>query len=258
MSRTSAESRHVDDPNPRTEAPSSHASGPAVHHLGITQCRALLARNRTGRIAFALDNRVDIEPIHFVYHDGWIFGRTSPGTKAAALRHTLQVLLDAAANHPRILKDPGPVSRLMSFEDYGMRVEVRFWIRDPMNGVNNVRLMTAANFQRFTEQLDFKYVGGVAKKSPLRIAVPENGHWHLVVDMEGHHGLAESSVKLVAAPRSASASEPGPSIQMRSSAAPSCRWWWTSGRRGAGRAASSARSWRRWPRRPPGAGRSAP
>jgi small-conductance mechanosensitive channel len=51
----------------------------------------------------------------------------------------LQVLMDAAANHPRILKEPGPVSRLMSFENYGMRVEVRFWIRDPMNGVNNVR-----------------------------------------------------------------------------------------------------------------------
>ncbi|HEU5136030.1 MAG TPA: mechanosensitive ion channel domain-containing protein [Steroidobacteraceae bacterium] len=51
----------------------------------------------------------------------------------------LQVLLDAAAHHPRILKEPGPVSRLMSFENYGMRVEVRFWIRDPMNGVNNVR-----------------------------------------------------------------------------------------------------------------------
>jgi small-conductance mechanosensitive channel len=51
----------------------------------------------------------------------------------------LQVLIDAAAHHPRILKEPGPVSRLMSFENYGMRVEVRFWIRDPMNGVNNVR-----------------------------------------------------------------------------------------------------------------------
>ena len=44
-----------------------------------------------------------------------------------------------AADHPRILRDPGPVSRLMSFEDYGMRLEARFWIRDPMNGVNNVR-----------------------------------------------------------------------------------------------------------------------
>lgn len=31
------------------------------------------------------------------------------------------------------------VTRLMAFEDYGMRLEVRFWIADPMNGVNNVR-----------------------------------------------------------------------------------------------------------------------
>ena len=51
----------------------------------------------------------------------------------------LQALLDATADHPRILREPGPVTRLMSFEDYGMRLEVRFWIADPMNGVNNVR-----------------------------------------------------------------------------------------------------------------------
>ena len=43
------------------------------------------------------------------------------------------------ANHPRILHDPPAVTRLMAFEDYGMRIEVRFWIADPMNGVNNVR-----------------------------------------------------------------------------------------------------------------------
>jgi small-conductance mechanosensitive channel len=51
----------------------------------------------------------------------------------------LEALLDATADHPRILRDPGPVTRLMSFEDYGMRLEVRFWIADPMNGVNNMR-----------------------------------------------------------------------------------------------------------------------
>ena len=33
----------------------------------------------------------------------------------------LKALLEAAANHPRILREPRPVSRLMSFEDYGMR-----------------------------------------------------------------------------------------------------------------------------------------
>jgi small-conductance mechanosensitive channel len=51
----------------------------------------------------------------------------------------LQLLLEAAADHPRILRDPSPVSRLISFEDNGMRLEIRFWIADPVNGVNNVR-----------------------------------------------------------------------------------------------------------------------
>ncbi|TWF56502.1 DUF1883 domain-containing protein [Neorhizobium alkalisoli] len=69
-----------------------------------------------------------------------------------------------------------------------------------LSAVNNIRLMTAANFQRFTEKLDFKYVGGVAKKSPIRLTVPDHGHWHLIVDMEGHNGLAESSVKLINSP----------------------------------------------------------
>jgi len=69
-----------------------------------------------------------------------------------------------------------------------------------LSAVNNVRLMTAPNFQRFTEVLDFKYIGGVARKSPVKLAIPESGHWHVVVDMEGHHGLADSSVKLITAP----------------------------------------------------------
>jgi small-conductance mechanosensitive channel len=51
----------------------------------------------------------------------------------------LKALFEAVKDHPRILKEPPPVTRLMSFEDYGMRCEVRFWIADPMNGVNNVR-----------------------------------------------------------------------------------------------------------------------
>jgi small-conductance mechanosensitive channel len=51
----------------------------------------------------------------------------------------LKLLFEAVAHHSRILRDPPPVTRLMAFEDYGMRLEVRFWIADPMNGVNNVR-----------------------------------------------------------------------------------------------------------------------
>jgi len=51
----------------------------------------------------------------------------------------LRLLLETTEDHPRILRDPPPVSRLMSFENNGMLLEIRFWIADPVNGVNNVR-----------------------------------------------------------------------------------------------------------------------
>jgi len=51
----------------------------------------------------------------------------------------MAVLVKAAEGHARILKDPVPVARMMSFHDYGMDLELRFWIADPQEGVNNVR-----------------------------------------------------------------------------------------------------------------------
>ncbi len=51
----------------------------------------------------------------------------------------LAVLLKAAEDQPRILRDPGPVARMMGFNDYGFDLELRFWISDPQEGVNNVR-----------------------------------------------------------------------------------------------------------------------
>jgi small-conductance mechanosensitive channel len=51
----------------------------------------------------------------------------------------LGVLLEAASCNPRVLQEPVPVSRLMHFSDHGIDLELRFWIADPENGVNNVR-----------------------------------------------------------------------------------------------------------------------
>ena len=51
----------------------------------------------------------------------------------------LQVLLDAVEGNRRVLSDPAPVTRLIQFGDCGMDLELRFWIADPQNGVNNVR-----------------------------------------------------------------------------------------------------------------------
>lgn len=51
----------------------------------------------------------------------------------------LRVLLEAVKGNPRVLPEPPPVSRLMQFGESGIELELRFWITDPQEGVNNVR-----------------------------------------------------------------------------------------------------------------------
>lgn len=51
----------------------------------------------------------------------------------------MRLLLEAASGHARIIHDPAPVARLMNFGDSGIELELRFWIPDPHEGVNNVR-----------------------------------------------------------------------------------------------------------------------
>jgi nitroimidazol reductase NimA-like FMN-containing flavoprotein (pyridoxamine 5'-phosphate oxidase superfamily)/osmotically-inducible protein OsmY len=45
------------------------------------ECEGILARNNVGRVAFALQDRVSVLPVHYVSDDGWIYGRTSAGGK---------------------------------------------------------------------------------------------------------------------------------------------------------------------------------
>ena len=57
------------------------APGPRFRALAREECQSLLARNRVGRIAFARGNRIDIVPLHYVFANGVICGRTAPGTR---------------------------------------------------------------------------------------------------------------------------------------------------------------------------------
>jgi nitroimidazol reductase NimA-like FMN-containing flavoprotein (pyridoxamine 5'-phosphate oxidase superfamily) len=60
---------------------------PSFRELSRADCDALLTRNAVGRIAFSFRDRVDLEPVHYIYANGWLHGRTTPGTKLATLRH---------------------------------------------------------------------------------------------------------------------------------------------------------------------------
>ena len=61
----------------------------------------------------------------------------------------------------------------------------------------NVRLMDSSNFNSYKNGRKHRYYGGLAKKSPIRIPVPNSGHWYVAVDMQGLRGSTNASVRVV-------------------------------------------------------------
>ena len=64
------------------------AAGPTLRTLDRAECEALLGRQVVGRLAFAYQRRIEILPLHYVWADGWLYGRTSPGLKLDSWRHS--------------------------------------------------------------------------------------------------------------------------------------------------------------------------
>jgi small-conductance mechanosensitive channel len=51
----------------------------------------------------------------------------------------MALMEQAARDTARVITDPPPAARLMGFGDNGINLELRLWVNDPENGVNNVR-----------------------------------------------------------------------------------------------------------------------
>ena len=62
--------------------------------LECDEIEQVLLRNKVGRLAFSFHDRVDIQPIHYVYERGWLYGRTSEGDKIMALTHNQWVAFE--------------------------------------------------------------------------------------------------------------------------------------------------------------------
>ena len=61
---------------------------PHFRTLNRRECEALLRRNQVGRLAFSFRDRVDLEPIHYVFARGAIWLRTAAGAKLETLQHS--------------------------------------------------------------------------------------------------------------------------------------------------------------------------
>lgn len=61
----------------------------------------------------------------------------------------------------------------------------------------NVCLLDSSNFQNYRNGRQYRYIGGLAKKSPVTLQVPRAGHWHVTVDMNGLRGSVRSSIRVL-------------------------------------------------------------
>ncbi len=81
--------RNEPESRPSKGAREAHATlAPAFRALAATECSRILSRNHVARLAFAFHGRVDIEPVHYVYDQGSMYCRTSPGSKLTTIAHS--------------------------------------------------------------------------------------------------------------------------------------------------------------------------
>lgn len=63
----------------------------------------------------------------------------------------------------------------------------------------NVMLLDDINFSAYKRGSSFKYLGGWASRSPVRLSPPHCGHWHVVVDLGGNVGAVRAGIRFVRA-----------------------------------------------------------
>lgn len=61
----------------------------------------------------------------------------------------------------------------------------------------NVRLFDSSNFNAYRRGQRHRFVGGLAQRSPVRLTIPNSGHWHAVVDMQGLRGQTRAGFRVI-------------------------------------------------------------
>jgi len=61
----------------------------------------------------------------------------------------------------------------------------------------NVFLADSSNFSSYKSGRGYKYFGGHATRSPVRLQIPTSGHWYAVIDLGGYGGSVRHSMRIL-------------------------------------------------------------
>ncbi len=85
----------------------------------------------------------------------------------------------------------------MKFLDYDLDAAAGDVVVVELNRAANVRMLDSINFSRYRRGQRHEYLGGLARVSPVRLSVPRDGHWHVVVDLGGYAGNVQASFSVI-------------------------------------------------------------
>jgi small-conductance mechanosensitive channel len=86
------------------------------------------------------ENLITSEVINWSYSQNLVRLKVPVGVAYDAdLEQARDLMLQAAGDTPRVLKDPKPSCYLLSFGDNAVNLELRVWINDPQNGLGSVK-----------------------------------------------------------------------------------------------------------------------
>lgn len=63
----------------------------------------------------------------------------------------------------------------------------------------NVLLMDSGNYSAYQRGRPYRYIGGWATSSPVRLCPPHHAHWHVVVDLGGRRGQVQAGIQVIGA-----------------------------------------------------------
>lgn len=85
----------------------------------------------------------------------------------------------------------------MNYLHYDFNLSAGNIIEITLDKQANVRLLDDTNYLRYKSGKQHRYIGGLAKKSPLHLKAPHQGHWHVVIDLGGYAGTVKASVRVL-------------------------------------------------------------
>ena len=87
----------------------------------------------------------------------------------------------------------------MQFVHAGLRAGPEDLVVVNLDRQANALLLDDQAFSAYRNGSAFRYYGGWATRSPVRLRPPHSGHWHVVVDLGGLAGTVRATVRLISA-----------------------------------------------------------